>query len=275
MDAQVEHGYYLAEREHNVSQALQVLQQALGMRPQHCPTLVALAHLLLRRNLSLFDTDDDDAQQVCADADTNTSSAGHAGKAGDRNQALGLGRHSRHSSPDTALPATPPVDAVSSRTKRRREESAVGGAGGLRSGDGGGEGGSAGAGSKGTAGIVSGRNQVSQDVMRAGEIAGVVMRLEPKVPASLCVHAAVLEAKGEMGRAKDVYNKAVALDPHRWETTLAFAHFQTRAYPQNLVASERVPSVCAIDCLWVCVLLCVCVCVRACMHACVCVCVQK
>ena len=257
MDAQVEHGYYLAEREHNVSQALQVLQQALGMRPQHCPTLVALAHLLLRRNLSLFDTDDDDdAQQVCADADTNTSSAGHAGKAGDRNQALGLGRHSRHSSPDTALPATPPVDAVSSRTKRRREESAS-------------------AGSKGTGGMASGRNQVSQDVMRAGEIAGVVMRLEPKAPASLCVHAAVLEAKGEMSRAKDVYNKAVALDPHRWETTLAFAHFQTRAYPQNLVASERVPSVCAIDCLWVCVLLCVCVCVRACMHACVCVCVQK
>ena len=100
--------------------------------------------------------------------------------------------------------------------------------------------------------------------MRAGEIAGVVMRLEPKAPASLCVHAAVLEAKGEIGRAKDVYNKAVALDPHRWETTLAFAHFQTRAYPQNLVASERVPSVCAIDCLWVCVLLCVRARARAC-----------
>jgi len=91
----------------------------------------------------------------------------------------------------------------------------------------------------------------------------------------------VLEAKGEIGRAKDVYNKAVALDPHRWETTLAFAHFQTRAYPQNLVASERVPSVCAIDCLWVCVLLCVrarvlaCACVRACMRACVRACVQN
>ena len=65
-------------------------------------------------------------------------------------------------------------------------------------------------------------------------------RLEPKEPATLCLQAAVCEAKLEMGRAKEAYTKALQLDPHRWETSLAFAHFQTRANPHNpLGASEK------------------------------------
>ena len=75
-----------------------------------------------------------------------------------------------------------------------------------------------------------------------------------KAPASLCLHAAVLEAKGEMSRAKDVYNKAVCACLHT--RTLNFVHAHMHAMRA---------------CIRACTHACVHACVRAyvCKHACV------
>ena len=75
------------------------------------------------------------------------------------------------------------------------------------------------------------------------------MRLDPKHPRSLCLQASVHEARHEIPRAKDCYHKALALDPHEWQTSLSYALFQvgaaclgTRAAAQESARAYRLHS---------------------------------
>ena len=89
-----------------------------------------------------------------------------------------------------------------------------------------------------------------------------IYRLEPKEAQTLCLQAAIFDAKNEVTRAKEMYTKALTLDPERWESALAYAHFLTRATPHNpLGASERYMYVCVGVWVQVCVQVRVCVCV--------------
>jgi len=81
-----------------------------------------------------------------------------------------------------------------------------------------------------------------------------------KAPASLCLNAAVLEAKGEMSRAKDVYNKAVCACLHT--RTLNFVHAHMHACVRAFVRARMLA--CTHACVHMCVSMRACVC--GCAH---------
>jgi tetratricopeptide (TPR) repeat protein len=215
-DVLLEHGYFLAERQHNVSAAVLQLELALAARPEHCETLVSLSHLLLRRNASLHACED--GQQGAIGGDTR-----EGGSSKDAPMAS-LRKRSRGGASAPAATAASPATPGAGGDKGDRLQ-----------------------GSKSDARAGS---AISRDVERAVELAGLVGRLEPKEPATLCLQAAVCEGvRGEVSRAKDLYSKALALQPRRWETALAFAHLQTRTHMQNpLMASEKLFQQAVITC---------------------------
>ena len=65
----VEHGSYQADRLGNISYALHEYQRALELQPRHRDTLVAVAHLLLRRNMTT-----EDAEEAGEDEEPQTDS---------------------------------------------------------------------------------------------------------------------------------------------------------------------------------------------------------